>query len=326
MAIMVGMSTEAESFDRPLRLQPQYRDYVWGGRALRPDVPGPTAEAWMIYAGDVVADGPHAGKTLAELTSQFPGAVVGECFAGNPARFPLLIKLLDCADWLSVQVHPDDEMARTLEGPQHNGKTEAWHVLHAEAGAKIACGMAPGTTLDDFVAAVAGSNVLATIRYVDMRAGDTVLIRAGTVHALGPGMMVYEVQQNSDITYRVYDWDRPASAARPLHIEKSLQVIHPDSCSTVLPLPRLAPGEGAELAQCEYFRLERLAVSTIALNMDTRGQTFHALTALDAPVRVSGAGWSCSVGKWQSLLIPAALGKYSLQAEDTAQMLCASLP
>lgn len=323
---MVRMPTITHPFTQPLRLEPQYRDYVWGGRALRPNVPGPTAEMWMIYEHNRVSHGPFAGKTLAELAGAYPPALIGERHTGEATRFPLLVKLLDCADWLSVQVHPNDELARELEGPQNNGKTEAWHVLRAEPGANIVCGLNPGISYADFSQAVRSGGVTQTLRRLDMRAGDTVLIRAGTIHALGPGMMIYEVQQTSDITYRVYDWDRPASAARPLHIDKSLRVTDPSLRPELVHLPDLVPGEHTLLAQSEYFRLTRVTLGSQPLDADTRGRTFHALTALDATVTISGADWQIDLEKWQSLLIPAALGAYQLQAADSAHLLCASLP
>lgn len=312
-------------FDRPLRLEPQYRDYVWGGRRLRPQIPGKTAEAWVIYEEDRVISGTYAGKTLGELYRAYPAALLGEQ-AAQHSRFPLLIKLLDCAEWLSLQVHPNDEQARRLEGPEHNGKTEAWHVLHAEPGSGILCGFRPGTNTAAIQSALESGAILEHVEHLDLSDGDTVLIRAGTAHALGPGLMVYEVQQTSDITYRVYDWDRPPSAARPLHIQQSLQVIDLEARSHVVPRPALEPGEMVTLAQSDYFRLRLLAAGPVPTEMDTGRRSFHALTALDGRLRVQGVGWEEILGEWQSLLIPAQMGHYSAQADARTLCLCSSLP
>ncbi len=311
-------------FDRPLRLEPQYRDYVWGGRRLRPQVPGPTAEAWVIYEADRVNSGAHAGRTLGELCRAYPVALLGEQSA-HYSRFPLLIKLLDCADWLSLQVHPNDEQARQLEGPEENGKTEAWHVLRAEPGAGILCGFRPGTTQETIRAALEGNSILEHVERLDLQGGDTVLIRAGTAHALGPGLLIYEVQQTSDITYRVYDWDRPPSAGRQLHIQQSLRVIDPALRSNVVSQPALETGSAVTLAQSDYFVLRQVAAGPEPAQMDTGGQSFHALTALDGSMRVRGAGWEEALEAWQSLLIPAQLGQYSVQAATRTLYLCASV-
>lgn len=308
-------------FERPLRLEPQYRDYVWGGRRLRPQAPGPTAEVWMIYEEDRVLSGVYAGKSLGDLSRAYPVQLLGE--AAYQDRFPLLIKLLDCAEWLSLQVHPDDAQARRLEGPEHNGKTEAWHVLRADPGAEILCGFRPGTDLETIRDALESNTILDHVQHLEMQVGDTILIRAGTAHALGPGLMVYEVQQTSDITYRVYDWDRLVSAARPLHIQQSLQVIDPALRSRVVAQPPLAEGSIVTLVESEFFRLRQIAAGPIPVEMDTSGQSFHALTALGGSLRVRGAGWEEVLEEWQSLLIPAQLGQYTLQASTRTLCLCA---
>ena len=311
-------------FDRPLRLEPQYRDYVWGGRLLRPQVSGPTAEAWVIYEEDRVASGAHAGKTLGELARAFPTELLGD-HAMHHSRFPLLIKLLDCADWLSLQVHPNDEQARQLEGLDQNGKTEAWHVLRTEPEGAILCGFRPGTTMQTIQTALESKTILEHVERLKMQVGDTVLIRAGTAHALGPGLLIYEVQQTSDITYRVYDWDRPPSAARPLHVQQSLHVIDPALRSSVVSQPVLDVGSTATLARSEYFHLRQIVAGPKPAQLDTGGQSFHALTALDGSLRVRGAGWEEELEKWQSLLIPARMGYYSVQADARTLCLCSSV-
>lgn len=313
------------SLDRPLRLEPQYRDYVWGGRRLRPQVSGPTAEAWVVDENNRVLDGAHGGQLLKDLAVAHPTTLLGSAGPGEGGRFPLLIKLLDSADWLSVQVHPNDAQARALEGAGNNGKTEAWYVLHADPGAQLLVGTRPGTTRDDIRRAIHGREILDYVQQRDVLNDECLLMPAGTLHAIGPGLMLYEVQQRSDLTYRVYDWDRPASPSRPLHTEKSLAVINPSSQPQFVPPAAVQPGLRATLVQCEYFCLQRLDTGPAGLEMDTHGQTFHALTCIHGNAQIYGAGWEMALARWETVLIPAALGAYRVQSEQPARVLCTSL-
>ncbi|RPJ43039.1 MAG: class I mannose-6-phosphate isomerase, partial [Chloroflexi bacterium] len=209
--------SSSTSYQGALVLEPQYRDYVWGGKRLRPGQV--TAEAWVVYEGDRITNDPLAGKTLGEAADQFGPALLGQrVFQRTGSRFPLLVKLLDCAQWLSLQVHPNDEQAVRLEGPGHFGKTEAWHILEADTGAEILCGFKTEAEQTNWQQAVRDGTILDYTQRVPIHTGETVFIHPGTMHALGPGLLVYEVQQTSDITYRVFDWNRPASAGRKLHI------------------------------------------------------------------------------------------------------------
>jgi mannose-6-phosphate isomerase len=203
-----------------LKLTPSYRDYVWGGDRLRPGH-YPTAEAWIVWEDDVIESGPLAGKTLGEAAKEYGTGLLGTKINSHAGtRFPVLIKLLDCAQWLSLQVHPNNELAAELEGPGQSGKTEAWHILAAEPEAKLIAGLQPNTPPEELAESIRKGTVIDHVQYVNVKPGDTVFVPAGTLHALGPGLLVYEVQQTSDWTYRVYDWGRPATEKRPLHIEK----------------------------------------------------------------------------------------------------------
>jgi mannose-6-phosphate isomerase len=314
------MATD-KSLKQPLILEPQYRDYVWGGHKLRPNVPGPTAEAWAIYEEDRIAQGPAAGQTLGEVAKEYGKVLLGKRVAARGLRFPLLIKLLDCADWLSIQVHPNDEQARRLEGPDQNGKTEAWYVIEADPGATLLCGIKSGTPKQVIERDVRNGTILDIVQKFEMHTGDSILIQAGMVHALGPGLMVYEVQQTSDITYRVFDWNRPASEGRPLHIEKSLQVIRPDLEPVVIPPLDLGDGEKATLVHSQYFRLELLAAQTRRIEMDTEGETFHALTVLSGRAILEGPDWQVILNRWQSAVVPADCEKYRILPEGNLKML-----
>ncbi|MCX6080563.1 MAG: class I mannose-6-phosphate isomerase [Chloroflexi bacterium] len=301
--------------NQPIQLIPEYRDYVWGGDKLRPGY-SPTAEVWAVYENDRVAAGPQAGRSLAELAAEdgekFLGKYVQQQTGG---RFPLLIKLLDCAQWLSVQVHPNDEQAVRLEGAGFFGKTEAWHVLGAEPEAQLIAGMKPGVSAEALSAGIADGTILTLSQYLDVSAGETIFIRPGTIHALGPGLLIYEVQQSSDLTYRVYDWGRPQTEKRKLHIEKSLAVTDPRASTQVVPNPVLADGECRVLVHNSYFKLEIMAAETLPITLDTGGQTFHALTLIEgqAQVTVASGPGSWKLGRFETILIPAACGAYRIE-------------
>jgi mannose-6-phosphate isomerase len=304
-----------------LLLEPEYREYVWGGRRLRPDQER-TAEAWVIYAGDRIAGGPLTGLTLAEAARLHGADLLGtRPFARTGTLFPLLIKLLDCADWLSLQVHPDDQLALKLEGEGQYGKTEAWHFIAAEAGAQILCGLRPGVTRAEMERAIRAGGLLEAMQRLDVRAGESIFIPAGMIHALGPGLLLYEVQQTSDWTYRVYDWDRPATPQRPLHIEKSVAAANPDLQSQLVPAPALAAGERTRLVQCDYFTLETFAAGPGGVDLLADGSSFHTLTVVEGSARLSGAGWELDLERFQSALVPANAGAYRVTAAETARLL-----
>jgi mannose-6-phosphate isomerase len=305
-------------------LEPQYRDYVWGGSRLRPDQV--TAEAWIVHEANRVMSGPYAGRTLAEAAEENGAGLLGElAYERTGTRFPLLIKLLDCAQWLSVQVHPNDEQALTLEGDGQFGKTEAWHILTAEPGAEILCGFKPGTHSDTVYQSVRDGTILNHAQRVPMQTGDTIFIPAGTVHALGPGLLVYEVQQTSDITYRVFDWNRPASAGRKLHIEQSLAVLNPSASEQPIHQPEFVDGRQVSLVQCPYFSLNLLTVEHETLALSTGLSTFHTLTPIEGRVKITGKSWEVEKGLFETVLIPANAGAYSITPIGRAQVLKSSV-
>jgi len=247
----------------PLTFEPIFKENLWGGRRLpeflnRPAPHDkPIGEAWMLSDVEgslsVIRDGPHAGRTLRELLAEFPREILG----GPGERFPLLLKFIDARQELSVQVHPNDEQAVRLEGPGQRGKTEAWVILDADpATSRIYAGFREGMTADAFRAAMATKRVPETLHSYTPSVGDCVFLRAGTVHAIGANILLFEVQQTSDITYRLYDWDRvdaKTKQPRELHIDKAL------ACSNFAagpchPVPAATQGE---LVGCEYFTLHR---------------------------------------------------------------------
>jgi mannose-6-phosphate isomerase len=306
-----------------LRLAPAYHERVWGGQRLQPG-PQPIGEAWLVHEANSVVGGPHDGRTLAELAATEGEALLGrKPLAQGGARFPLLIKILDTRDWLSVQVHPDDEQAARLEGPGQLGKTEAWHILAADPGARLICGLRPGTTREALTAAIRDGTVADLARYLDVAAGDTIFIAAGTMHALGPGLLLYEVQQTSDITYRVFDWNRPLAAGRKLHIEQSLAVTDPAISGEVQPRPTGQPGTPRPLVACSYFALAEIAGSA---SLDTGGESFHALTSAQGTVTIAGDGWQQRLIPYESAVVPAACGPYTVTGDADARTLVSRVP
>ena len=304
-----------------LKLVPEFRDYVWGGDRLRPGHV-PTAEAWVVWEGDRVGTGELAGRTLAEVSMQFGPDLLGRrVFERTGIRFPLLVKLLDCAQWLSLQVHPNDQQALQLEGPGQFGKTEAWHILEARPDSKLIAGLKPNTSAGVLSESIRNGTVIDHSQYVTVAQGDTVFMPAGTLHALGPGLLVYEVQQTSDWTYRVYDWGRPQTETRKLHIEKSIQVTRPDFTAPVIPQPLYGDGTRSELISCDYFTLELLSASSQPIELDTKQETFHAITVTEGRARLQAGDEIVELEKFQTALVPAVLGRYQFQPLEDCKAL-----
>jgi mannose-6-phosphate isomerase len=296
-----------------LKLTPSYRDYVWGGERLRPGH-YPTAEAWVVWEGDVIESGPLAGKNLKEAAEQFGDALLGaKTTSRTGTRFPLLIKLLDCAQWLSLQVHPNDQLAVELEGQNQFGKTEAWHILDTEPDAKLVAGLKPNTPTEQVSESIRTGTIIDHVQYVDVKQGDTVFMPAGTLHALGPGLLVYEVQQTSDWTYRVYDWGRPATEQRPLHIDKSIRVTRTDFTAPITPAPATGDGTRHVLVECEYFTLDILSATSTAIELDTAGKSFHAITVIEGRALLKAGDESVELDKFQTAVVPAQVGSYQFQ-------------
>lgn len=296
-----------------LKLMPSYRDYVWGGERLRPGH-YPTAEAWVVWEGDVIESGSLAGKTLGEAAKDYGDGLLGAKISSHTGtRFPLLIKLLDCAQWLSLQVHPNNELAVELEGPGQFGKTEAWHILDAEPDAKLIAGIQPDTSPKQLAESIRNGTVIDHVQYVNVRRGDSVFVPAGTLHALGPGLLVYEVQQTSDWTYRVYDWGRPATDKRPLHIEKSIRATRADFSAPITHLPTTGDGTRHVLIECEFFTLELLSGTSKTIDLNTAGETFHAITVIEGKGLLKSGEEQMELEKFQTAVIPAQVGTYQFQ-------------
>ena len=251
----------------PFRVTPHADERVWGGTRLGPPRELPIGERWLVGPSLVVGDGPHAGRKLEDVAGELGAALVGSAAPDRPGpRFPLIVKLLDPAAWLSVQVHPNDATARRLVGPDAVGKTEAWYVLDADPGAELLVGARPGVRQADLEAAMrGGAATTALLARHAVVAGDVFLVSAGTLHAVGPGVFLYELQQPSDITYRVDDWGRPASRTRPLHTKQALASVIPQN----RPMPR-DTASGGRVLGCRHFTLDVFDAPT---QLDPAGRT-----------------------------------------------------
>ncbi|MBN1590077.1 MAG: class I mannose-6-phosphate isomerase [Pirellulales bacterium] len=325
----------------PLRFEPLYRHYLWGGTRLgtlpgRNLAPGKLyAESWEIvdHLADqsVVQSGPLAGASLHELTVEHRKALLGReaaCPSGAPVanRFPLLLKLLDAAKNLSLQVHPDNEMASRLDPPEL-GKTEAWFVLAADSGSRIYAGLKPGVDRSVLARAIEDGTCAECVHSFEPRSGDSLLIPSGTVHGLGEGIMVVELQQASDATFRLFDWNRvgPDGNPRPLHVEQALEAIDFDA-GPVEPI-RVAMTEknaGAELIECEYFSIRRWdLVGPVSIGGDGH---CHVINVIDGAVLVEGDPAASPVDRGQTILLPAALSPVAVRPEPKAQLLDVTVP
>ncbi|MDE2750850.1 MAG: class I mannose-6-phosphate isomerase [Chloroflexota bacterium] len=293
----------------PLKLRPTVHVKVWGGRRLADlmQKPLPTSEpvgeSWEIHDSAIVVNGPLQGSTLGDLARRYGAELLGG--GHDPgAGFPLLAKLIDATDWLSVQVHPNDEQAQRLEG-EPRGKTEAWVVLHADLGARLVIGLRPGTTRAQMGEAIRHNRLEDFLVYAEVAAGDVLHIPANTIHALGPGLLIYEIQQASDTTYRLYDWGRLGLDGQPreLHIEKALQV------ANLAALPEVEQPKQDLLVDGEYFRSWRHELSGDRLAINTGGR-FQALTCIAGDVNVAAGGADAiTLNQGESGLIPACIAQ-----------------
>ena len=307
---------------QPLHFAPVYKDYVWGGNRIarvfhRASAPAICAESWEISAHpdgmSVVDRGPLAGRTLASLVEEFGTHLLGTRHAAG--KFPLLFKIIDARERLSVQVHPNDADAARYGG---EAKNEAWHILDADPGARIFAGLKPGTRRQDFEEAVRQTRVDALLCEVPVRRGDSVFIPGGRVHALDQGCMIYEVQQSSNTTYRIYDWGRVGHDGRPreTHLAQALRVINwKDECAAVSrPLPMPAePGNARErLVETPYFRIDRIRLGA-PHPIRHAGASFHAIFCASGAMRISGAHGTDDIPLGASVLLPAALRDFTLE-------------
>ena len=301
----------------PIKLSPAFKDYLWGGERLKHDFNKRcdlerVAESWELSAHkdgqSTVSEGPYAGYTLSEYLDALGKEALGTLAVGYE-YFPLLIKLIDAKSDLSVQVHPSDEYALSHEGEY--GKTEMWYVLDCEENASLFYGFERPVTKEEYAAAIRDGRLTDILHRVQVKPGDVFFIPAGTVHAIGAGILICEIQQNSNTTYRVYDYNRRDKDGnlRPLHVEKALEV----SCTQPSPpLPAMNDGVDVLLASCEYFHVRRLRVSD-AYTLDVTTDSFVSLVVTGGEGRLVFDGGETAFVKGDSLFIPAQNGRITVE-------------
>jgi mannose-6-phosphate isomerase len=322
----------------PLRFEPIYQYRLWGGRRLSSllsaPLPGdgPIGEAWLLSDRDdhqsQVANGPLKGQTIGKLMEEFRGQLMGK-LAPRFRRFPLLLKFLDAHELLSVQVHPSDAHPELLP-PGETGKTEAWVVIEANKGSRIYTGLKPSTTAGDLRHSLADGTIADHLVNIVPRPGDAVFIPAGTVHTLGGGIVVFEVQQNSDVTFRLYDWghvDAKTGQPRPLQVDQAFACIDfaGDGGGLVTPcVETTTPVSRERLFDCEAFVLRRL-----------QGQAPFPVGKAEEPrvlVCIEGSGWlesdgaAYGVDKGEVWLLPAVAGACVFHPNSVATLLEIALP
>lgn len=308
--------------------EPAYFERVWGGSAFREklgfEVSGvrPLGEAWLV------ADHPgHVSRVcgeetnLRELMAQDAAALLGrKPVPARGNRFPLLLKLLDCHELLSVQVHPDDTLSARL-GEADGGKTEMWYFLDAAPDAEIICGLAEGVTRERFQRAARDGRISTLLRRWPVKAGDAALVTARTVHALGEGLLAAEIQQTSDITYRIYDWDRVGADGKPreLHFEQALECIDFDTSFPGLlqPEPLSVDGRSRQLCRCNYFAADLHELDGPEREVVTRGDSFHILLATAGNIGVAAGDARVCLTRGQAALLPGMQASFTLSGSGS---------
>jgi mannose-6-phosphate isomerase len=308
----------------PWELNPKLTAAIWGGTELvdtygkHGDPNAKLGESWECWDTDTVTNGSLTGSSVADLRAKLGPRFLGDI---DPSRiFPILTKIITAHDWLSVQVHPDDAYAQRVEH-QPFGKTECWFVFSAQPGAQLVLGWTRDTSREEYERRVADGTLGDILRKIPVKAGDTVYIPAGRVHAIGPGVTVFETQQASDLTYRMFDWNRVGLDGKPreLHIQKAADVLHYDG------------GGETTLTQIEYtfdnlnrtaliadprFTVERIVASGEPASLATHKRPL-ILMSLDKPMEVSSGNVTVELGKYQTVLIPAQAEWCSVRATET---------
>ena len=308
----------------PLKLSSVTKSPIWSGERLSRGWKkgnGAVGESWELCVrkneNSVVENGELCGKTLAELIDFYGAELTGSDFSSD--GFPLLIKLIDAGDDLSVQVHPDDAYAARVENDR--GKTEMWYIVEADEGASIVCGLRKGVSKDELCQAIREGRSESVLNYIPVSAGQSFFIPAGLPHAIGRGILIAEVQQNCDLTYRIYDYGRVGvdGCPRELHVEKALDVMRDFSESEIRAIRYSRTegrAEGGALADCEYFKVRKICVDgSIELNTDRR--MLHLLVLSGEGV-LSYHGIGYRLEKGASYLLPASLGRLDLTGEFMA--------
>ncbi len=316
----------------PLLMVPAFDPRPWGTRDLAPIYPNQRCEenigeAWLTGDACKVANGALTGQPLAELSAKYGATLVGDAPADSH-RFPLLLKFLFPHEKLSVQVHPDDAMAQAAGLP--NGKTECWYVAHARQGAQIALGLKHGVTREEFKSAIHANRAEELLNWIDVHAGEMIYVAGGTVHTLGPGAIIVETQQQSDTTYRLYDYGRP----RELHLKDGLSAIKESvpSGKVLLSPPKDLNGSGsrASLIAAPYFAVDKFEMKQPHRfkTVDGSGKSSaQILICVDGCAVVeAGSSGSATMAKGDAVVVPAGLEDFTVRPQWQIEFLKAYVP
>lgn len=306
---------------KPIKLAPVFKEIIWGGNRLKEEYNKKSdlsniAESWELTARpdgmNTIVGGEYDGMTLEEYIKEN-----GESVVSNIPQpfFPLLIKFIDAQDNLSVQVHPDDEYG--LANANSLGKTEMWYIIDAKPGAQLVYGLKPNVTNDDFKKAIEDGKVEEMLNYVDVKKGDVFFIPSGLVHAIGSGILLAEIQQNSNITYRVYDYNRVGKDGKPreLHVNDALNVIVNRSQDEIDKI-RFSTNvkNNNTLASCEYFNVEKFNIDG-SCEFSTNAESFASLLSLDGKGEIVFNDEIFSFEKGDSYFIPANIGSFRVHGK-----------
>ena len=317
----------------PFSMQPAFDPRPWGTVDLSPIYPNhkfqeKIGEAWLTGDACQVANGPLSGKPLAELSSQYRQELVGDT-ARDPGHFPLLLKFLFPHEKLSVQVHPDDEAARRVGQPW--GKTECWYVAHAKPGAQIGLGLKPGVTRQQFEHAVHEKRAEELLNWINVYPGEMIYVAGGTVHTLGPGAIIVETQQQSDTTYRLYDYGRP----RELHLREGLAAIKEKvkSGKVVRPAPSAldgTPNRGAPLISSPYFVVDMFELKephSLRTQDETGKHSVQIMVAVEGCGIVEAPGANpVTLARGDAVVVPAVVGEFQVRPQWSVEFLRAFVP
>jgi len=324
----------------PLRLERRLDTRLWGGTSLAPYLglsspPPHLAEVWLVYEENRVDGGPFSGEPLRLVVEREGEALLGRrplsraAARGHRPELPLLAKLIDAADHLSIQVHPDDGYALEHEAATgFQGKNEAWYLLRAREGAELLHGFARDVGREEVRRAALDGTLPELLRRLPARAGDTVLVEAGTVHAINAGVMLFEIQQKSDLTYRLHDYGRKDAAGKPreLHLDRALEVLRYGAAPPRESMAPRALGPGRDLlVSCAHFAMERLSGAR-AQALETSPETFEILAAVEGSADLSFDGGEVWLKQGEALVLPSSLGRYRLAPQAAATVLRCYVP
>jgi len=317
----------------PFRMQPAFDPRPWGTTDLSPIYPGhkfdeKIGEAWLTGDHCKVGNGPLAGKTLADLSRQYGQALVGEA-ARDPERFPLLVKFLFPHEKLSVQVHPDDAQAQCTGQPW--GKTECWYVAAAKPGSQVAMGLNPGVTREEFARSIEENRAEELLRWIDIYPGEMIYVAGGTVHTLGPGSILVETQQQSDCTYRLYDYGRP----RELHLKDGLAAVKEKVASGKVVRPAPSPlnatkNSRSPMVAAPYFVVDRLDLrepQTFSTIDENKRSSVQILVAVEGCGILEAPGMEpVTLAKGDAAVVPASLREFGVRPQWSVEILKSYVP